>query len=429
MFNTFLCIVFQGAISPFWGIIFEKMLEVNNEKTSSRFRILCWTVGLLIFTSVKIVFLDIPAAQIGSYLFVVLCFVVFMRFFYKDPVWKKIVACALMFLCAFMSDFVVQSIYQIYITTEYAWQYDNPHLVIISFLVTIMTIIVYLVMSSVWCLVFKKTKVINHPFIFIVLLLAEFCAIFPSVYLIFKEGSYLFEFDFIIVSSMIMIITLAFILYDQSQKDVIQNEYKNAKQLMELEKTHYSEVEKRRVEMDKLRDNYKSFVSSAVDMLENGDTSQAEAVLQQFSQKIDSTRETPFCHIPVINSILTDKEIQCKAKNIDLSVNIVLPQSVVVTQLELCSVFGNLIDNAIKACCKISEDDKREIRLFCGVSGKYIIFECINPALSGVKDAPEGTGYGFKILNSFAQKYNGDFRTSYADGDFTAQLSLLNVDR
>ena len=80
MFNTFLCIVFQGAISPFWGIIFEKMLEVNNEKTSSRFRILCWTVGLLIFTSVKIMFLDIPAAQIGSYLFVVLCFVVFLPF-------------------------------------------------------------------------------------------------------------------------------------------------------------------------------------------------------------------------------------------------------------------------------------------------------------------------------------------------------------
>ena len=95
----------------------------------------------------------------------------------------------------------------------------------------------------------------------------------------------------------------------------------NAKQLMELEKTHYSEVEKRRVEMDKLRDNYKSFVSSAVDMLENGDTSQAEAELQQFSQKIDSTRETPFCHIPVINSILTDKEIQCKAKNIDRKIS------------------------------------------------------------------------------------------------------------
>lgn len=427
MLNTFLCILFQGAVSPFWAIIFEKMLEVNNKKSNSRQRLLAWTVGLYLFSATKIIFLNVRAVQIGVIVYVVLCYVFFMSRFYKDPVWKKIIACALMFLCAFMSDFCVQSIYQIFVTTEYAWQYDNPHLVIISFLVTVLTIIVYFVMSSVWCLVFKKTKVLNHPVVFIVLLLAEFCAIFPSVSLVFKEGSYLFEFDFMIVSCLIMIVTLAFILYDQSKKDVIQNEYKNVKQIMELEKAHYAEVEKRRGEMTQLRDNYRSFISDTVDLLELGNVTQAEEMLQQFSQKVASTRETPFCHIPVINSILTDKEIQCEKENIRLTVNIVLPYEVVATQLELCSIFGNLTDNAIKACRKLSEN--REIQLYCGVSGNYVVFECTNPAVSGAKATPEGTGYGFKILNSFAKKYNGDFRTSFEDGKFTAQLSLLNVGR
>lgn len=427
MFNTFLCILFQGAVSPFWAIVFEKMLEVNNDKSNSKIRLMAWTIGLYLFTTVKIVFLDVPAVQIGVVVYVVLCYIIFMSRFYKDPIWKKIIACALMFLCAFMADFCVQSIYQIFVTTEYAWQYDNPHLVIISFLVMLLTIIVYFVMSSVWCLVFKKTKVLNHPIVFIILLLAEFCSIFPSVSLVFKEGSYLFEFDFMIVSSLIMIITLAFILYDQSKKDAVQNEYNNVKQIMELERSHYNEVEKRRGELTELKDNYHNFISESVALLESGCVSQAEDKLQQFSQRVASTRETPFCHVPVINSILTDKEIQCENENIKLTVNIVFPREIVATQLELCSIFGNLTDNAIKACCKLAEN--REIQLYCGVSGNYIVFECINPAVSGVKANPEGTGYGFKILNSFAQKYNGDFRTSYKNGVFTAQLSLLNVNR
>lgn len=428
MLNTILCIIFQGAVSPFWAIAFEKMLDCNH-KFKSWHRLLAWTVALFILCVLKISFVNSAIMQIFAYVFALSSIFVFMKVFYKDPVWKKIIAVALLFLCAFLADFVVQSLYQMFITDDYAWHYDNPHLVVISFLVTLMTVIIYVVMSSAWCKVFKKTKVINRPLVFILLLVAEFCAIMPSTYMVFKDGTYLFEFDFMIVSSLIVIFTLAYILYDQSKKDVIQNEFKNVKYIMELEKTHYTEVEKRRSEMSKLHSEYEEFISSTLFLLNNNDLKRAEDKLQQFSEKVDLTKEKPFCHIPVINSILSEKERQCNNENIKLTVNLILPQSISVTQLELCSVLGNLLDNSIKACRKLGNNVGREIQLYSGISGNYIIFECINPAVSGVKSVPDGTGYGFKILNSYAKKYNGDFRTNFNDGYFTARLTLLNLVR
>jgi hypothetical protein len=43
------------------------------------------------------------------------------------------------------------------------------------------------------------------------------------------------------------------------------------------------------------------------------------------------------------------------------------------------------------------------------------------------KKTIQGRGYGSRILSDFAARYNGDYRTEYKDGIYTAVVSLLAV--
>ena len=62
------------------------------------------------------------------------------------------------------------------------------------------------------------------------------------------------------------------------------------------------------------------------------------------------------------------------------------------------------------------------------ISGKkineYILFKVKNTALEDSGKVIKGTGYGQKILSDIAKRYNGDFKTMYSDGVYTACISL-----
>ena len=96
-----------------------------------------------------------------------------------------------------------------------------------------------------------------------------------------------------------------------------------------------------------------------------------------------------------------------------------------VAPLDLCSMFSNLLDNAIRACEELPED-KRIIDLSARNQGDYLLIRCDNPALEHPGNQPQGTGYGKKILRDIAERYHGEFQTSFADGVFTARLILLS---
>ncbi len=102
--------------------------------------------------------------------------------------------------------------------------------------------------------------------------------------------------------------------------------------------------------------------------------------------------------------------------------------------VDMISLFGNILDNAIEASGKCAEDCRQvEARLFMG--SKYIVrFEVRNTwnqvlrrdgfkILTTKGDAP-GHGLGISIIKSLANKYGGDFEVQEQDKWFVAILHL-----
>lgn len=146
----------------------------------------------------------------------------------------------------------------------------------------------------------------------------------------------------------------------------------------------------------------------------------------------------------VLDVILTTKSLQCEKKGIVFKAMADgdLLQGIHVK--DLCSLFGNILDNAIEATQQIEDKDRRMISLSVRKKNHFIIVECENAsdaenvrlkkatkktifgtvALPTTKKDNVKHGYGLKSISQVAEKYGGGLSVSYEDGWFKLKVVL-----
>lgn len=149
----------------------------------------------------------------------------------------------------------------------------------------------------------------------------------------------------------------------------------------------------------------------------------------------------------VLDVILTTKSLQCQKKGITLNAMVQGELLADIHVKDICSLFGNLLDNAIEATQQIEEKDRRLIMLSVRARNQFVVVECencsdsANVALRGQtgrrtfgKEALPPTtkkdnvrhGYGLKSIAQVAEKYGGAMNCTFENGWFRVKV-LLNV--
>ena len=227
------------------------------------------------------------------------------------------------------------------------------------------------------------------------------------------------------------------IILTNSKKAEMDRQLQETRHKMELEQSHYKQVEQRRAELTKIRHDFNNQLATIERLMKSGNESSAQEMVSALSKKIQQTNENPYCNIPVINAILSEKAQACEIAGIGLAVELDIPTKLIVEQIHLCSIFGNLLDNAIAACIQIKDNETvtpgtetarmPTIQLNSTIHGDYLFIKAINPSSEPPKKPPFGRGHGTHILSDITARYDGDYRTKYKDGVFTAVVSLLAV--
>jgi len=214
----------------------------------------------------------------------------------------------------------------------------------------------------------------------------------------------------------------------QEKTTAAQEELRDTQHEIELEKSHYEAVQQRMEELEVIRKDFNKKLETVANLAREGEDASARDNIALLAEKINSTRENPYCDIPVINAILTEKEQECEAAGIILSIDLKIPDTLTFAPMHLCSIFSNIIDNAVTACRKLTDTEKPVIGVSSLTDGDYLVIKATNPS-----DIPEkaaiGRGYGTRILKELTERYNGDYMSDYKDGIYTVLLSLLVTER
>lgn len=225
------------------------------------------------------------------------------------------------------------------------------------------------------------------------------------------------------------VVLLLYYVISLEKKTALEQELQDVHYTMELEQAHYRAVEERREELARIRHDFNNQLATISLLIQAGEQKDAEAMLHKLGEGIAATQENVYCAIPVVNAVLAEKADQCAKAGIRLETELNLPWELAVEPLHLCSIFANLLDNAIHGCAGQKEP---VITLASHMAGDYLFLRTVNPAAPPQAPAP-GHGYGSRILKELAARYDGSYETSYETsyeagengGSFVAVVTLL----
>jgi signal transduction histidine kinase len=148
---------------------------------------------------------------------------------------------------------------------------------------------------------------------------------------------------------------------------LVENRLLNAERQLGLQKKFYAEVDKNvRLQQERLHDTRHHLVALSA-MAAAGQADELSQYLSRLLEQSGKSESVRYCENDVANAVLGGYISIAKEKAIAVSTELDLPQELGMDEYELCTLFGNTLENAIEACQRIPADsalyDKRYINL------------------------------------------------------------------
>lgn len=133
-----------------------------------------------------------------------------------------------------------------------------------------------------------------------------------------------------------------------------------------------------------------------------------------------------------VDALLYQKRKQAEEKNIKWECDVQMPKECYVNEFDLCILFGNILDNALEACERLSRDENRFIDICAKPVKKCFLIEVKN-SMDRTKKYTEGFtnkdnacehGIGLLNVGDVVNKYNGVVKTEAQKGIFGISILM-----
>jgi len=135
----------------------------------------------------------------------------------------------------------------------------------------------------------------------------------------------------------------------------------------------------------------------------------------------------------MIDAILNSKLSLIQSKKIKVNAKAAVPSELKISEIDLCVIIGNLLDNAMEACLRQSEERQRFIRVFIGVLKNQLYISVSNSVGDDIKKSgqtylsskgSETHGFGLMRIDRLAAKYDGYVNRQAEEGVFATEVML-----
>lgn len=197
----------------------------------------------------------------------------------------------------------------------------------------------------------------------------------------------------------------------------------------DLMQKYCAEVESMYRKMRGWRHDYHNHIQAIQASMALGKYDEVNKYLRQLNDDLTSVDTTVKTGRIMVDAILNGKINIASQYGIPVNAKAKIPDGTPITDVDLCVIIGNLIDNAIEENQKLPEDE-RFIRIYIGQKNTQLYLVITNAA--GKKQRRHGSlftsgkglehGFGLSRVESTVKKYGGLFSADSEDGGFTAEI-------
>lgn len=289
------------------------------------------------------------------------------------------------------------------LTKYYAWMIDNINIGKVWYLFSILPIA--LMVSNIY--------------------------IIPISYANIRVGK-VYAKGFIITIFELALYLIVFILFYIFSKTTIEKtKLTERNNILEIQKSYTESLQSYIKYTSKARHDFKHSVHVMSRLADEGNLSALKDYIAQYENSLTVTAPVRICKSEALNALFNHYRQQAIENNVDINWRIDLPENSRILDVDLCSIFGNILENAIDGCCTV-EEGKRYFNLTSEIKGDCLYIVSTNnygkplrmdgEEFSSTKH--QGKGIGLYSMKSITDVYDGIFEAGNNDSEFFVNIVM-----
>ncbi|MBP7185214.1 MAG: GHKL domain-containing protein [Ruminococcus sp.] len=236
-----------------------------------------------------------------------------------------------------------------------------------------------------------------------------------------------------------LIVVMGYIVISLMQISISDTEQREIVELLDTQlknqTNYYEKINDIYSEFRSFRHDFKNHLICLRSLLADGDTDKALAYMSDI-ESISYTEKHRYETGNVIaDALLNDKAERAEQYNVKINFSGFIP-TMGITDVDICTLMSNSIDNAIEACAKDSSDNMKEVTVTSDFRQGCFFFTVRNPIFEKVRIEKNNKirttkedkiihGYGLSNIIRVSKKYHGDTTVCADNNEFILESHLF----
>lgn len=237
------------------------------------------------------------------------------------------------------------------------------------------------------------------------------------------------------INIVISIICIGIFIKNKNEKEKYYRVSILKDKTLNLQKDYYQKLIDNYSDVRKFKHDIKGHLNIIDGLVRNCENKKASNYINEISKSIIS-KDIYHTNNIYISTILNSFDQVFKDENIKFELSYYITKHIIMESMDICSLFYNLISNAIESNLKIT--DERYIKLYIAEIKNNIVIKLVNPvdddfSLNVIKENKttkqdkENHGFGLITINNIVSKYRGSIDYSMMDNDLIIDIVLFNT--
>lgn len=210
----------------------------------------------------------------------------------------------------------------------------------------------------------------------------------------------------------VLLILLLVIFYHIVNGMMTAAKTRERNRILEMQESQYLKLRNYIDQTAKARHDFKHAIRTLTTLAENNDFAAVSEYLKRYSGSLPEKDVVFYCKNNAVNALLNYYMHAAKAEDIALSWDIDLPEVTGINDIDLCSIIGNILENAVAACYPIEKGKFIQLSVTRHHDSLYIVAtnsfgEVLKQGDTYLSTHKNGNGIGIESINTTAERYDG----------------------
>ncbi len=346
------------------------------------------------------------------------------RIFYLVAYFQAVVFSITSSIILIESFFVQETIYKSIIDLFIAF-------VILFILVIIRKNYIYSKINYFLIFIPKGLKILIVVLLYVISFLSVDLSFISKTEFTNQSWYYFLEFSFIF-SLIVFCVVYPIFISSVTSKNYYKKISEIANEQSKLQLNYYQKLIEKEQSLREFKHDYKNQLIVLKTYLEKQDIVSARKYLSNsfdFIKEISDVQTGNY----ILDALISDKKQSSVGINIELKGNMLAE---FVDPIDICTIFGNALDNAIEACYQTNNNDKTiKIKIQENANTVHICItnpvnkpiKIINNSIYTSKNDKVNHGLGLYSIKKSVKKYNGKVSIECKDNIFSISILLINI--